>query len=125
MIKNISEILEHKLIDPQTEDFIKKMQESSNYKVVKVGADWCSPCMRLKPYFHKAEEENPNIDFHDVNIKGKGGPEDYTFLTDWLKVSGIPAVFLFDGENNLVKRIMNTGYFMEEVNSILNKDEEE
>ena len=125
VIMNINEILEHKQIDPHTEGLIKKMQESSKYKVVKVGADWCPPCVRLKPYFHKSEEENPNIDFHDVNIKGKGEPEEYTFLTGWLKVTGIPAVFVFDGENNLVKRIMKTGDFMEEVNSILNKDEEE
>lgn len=121
-MKNISEILDIKLIDPQTEGLINKMQESGKYKVVKVGADWCPPCVALKPYFNRSEKEYPDIDFHDVNIKGKGEPEEYKNLTAWLHVSGIPAVFLFDGDNNLVKKILFTGDFMTEVDPIVNPE---
>ena len=57
-------------IDDQI-SFLESIEKSKNFKIVKFGAEWCTPCVSLKPYFKKSKEENPEIDFYDLDIGTK------------------------------------------------------
>jgi len=59
--------------------------------IVKLGADWCSPCRAMKPIIKQlAEEQNGKAVFLDLNI------EEYRALAREFKVMLIPTVIFYD-----------------------------
>jgi thiol-disulfide isomerase/thioredoxin len=98
---------------------LDKLESSSNFKVVKFGAEWCSPCVRLKPYFQNSQEENPDIDFYDIDL-GDQQNQKNVLLAQNFQVKGIPFVVLLSPENKVVKKAEDTFHFMDEFKELIN-----
>lgn len=99
--------------------FIDKLENSNNFKIVKFGASWCSPCVQIKPYFIKSKEENPNIDFHDLDM-GTQDSQQNVVLAQKFQVKGIPFVVLLSPKNEVLKKANDTFHFMDEFKNLLN-----
>lgn len=74
-------------------------------KVIDFWAEWCGPCMRMKPIFEEIKFElsdhSDKIEMQEINVES-GSP-----LIDDYGVSSIPCfIFLKDGEE--IKRL--TGF---------------
>ena len=65
---------------------------------VKFGADWCLPCRRYDPVLAELVESK-GYEIHDVDVDEL----DSDTVSDW-KISGIPATFFFDNNDNLIAR---------------------
>lgn len=107
---NITEYKEDAL---SLSSLIEGLESSTNYKIIKVGAEWCPPCVRLKPYFKESKEKNPDIDFYDIDLGDKENPKN-RILSSLLGVKGIPYVVLLSTGNNIIARANDTFSFMEE-----------
>jgi thioredoxin-like negative regulator of GroEL len=85
-------------IEVTPENFAKEVTNSSDeYFVLKVYADWCSPCQKMK----KVTEELSNLaEFKNKNIKFKKLNCNHAALTHLLGVKYLPTLILYgpDGE---------------------------
>lgn len=61
-------------------------------KVLKFGADWCSPCKILDPVLVELRDEMPNVEFQFVDVEKE--PE----VAEKFGVMGIPRVFIFKND---------------------------
>lgn len=102
--------------------FIKSLEDSNKFKIVKFGAPWCSPCVQLKPYFSKSKEENPDIQFYDLDL-GDQTNQKNVLLASKFQVKGIPFIVLLSPENEILKKANDTFHFMDEFKSFLEKTE--
>ncbi len=73
--------------------FKPAVQDSQGVKILKFGADWCGPCKAMKPVLEGAAEDNPDIDFFDIDVDVE------TFLAREHDVMSIPVIVGYrDGE---------------------------
>ena len=121
-LKNRLSILT-KDIDDQV-SFIESLESSKKFKIVKFGAAWCSPCVQLKPYYTKSKEENPEIEFHDLDL-GDQQNQKNVLLASHFQVKGIPFVVLLSPENEILKKASDTFHFMDEFKDLLPTTESE
>jgi thioredoxin len=62
---------------------------TEGYVLICAGADWCSPCKAIAPFFNSLKEVYPNVKFLKCNI------DDYQEIARKHKVESIPAFILF------------------------------
>lgn len=79
------------------EQFTKLQTEMGNrILLVKFGADWCGPCKRIAPFFHKLIELcSPNILLADINVDNN--MDLYLALKKNKMVQGVPAFLVYYG----------------------------
>ena len=71
-------------------------------RIVKLGADWCSPCRIMKPTIIKLQEkyvDNSNIQIEDINIE-----EDTELATEY-GVRSIPTTLIFQNDVLVDKKV--------------------
>ncbi len=72
---------------------------SKGYTLIDFGADWCSPCKAIAPFFNSLKEKYPDVKFLKCNI------DENQEMARKYKVESIPCFILFkDGleEDRLV-----------------------
>ena len=84
---------------------IKNIQEFSkciknnDFVLVNVGAEWCGPCKRLKPYLRQIENEYKDVQFIRIDI------DEAEDLAQNLQIGNLPTTFLVK-DNKKSKYIM-------------------
>ena len=79
------------------DQFTKLQTEMGNrLLLIKFGADWCGPCKRIAPFFHKLIElSSPNILLADINVDNN--MDLYVALKKNKMVQGVPAFLVYYG----------------------------
>lgn len=98
-------------------------KDKSKYRVVKFEADWCAPCIRMRPHFKSAAVKKA-LSLYAKNTVGTPATNpyygDHKFVIDadrdrdWVikyKVVALPTILILDSQNRVVKR--GTGYMSE------------
>ena len=62
---------------------------SKGYSIVDAGAEWCSPCKSIAPFFESLKDKYPNLKFLKCDID-----ENREFAIKY-NISSIPAFILF------------------------------
>lgn len=79
-------------------DQLQKLQKElcDRVLIIKFGAEWCGPCKRIAPLYHKFIKSNPpNIVFADINVDDN--IDLYMSLKRNKMINGVPVFFAFHG----------------------------
>ena len=71
-------------------------------KVIKFEADWCGPCLQMRPLFKEVAEqykENPNVEIETHNV------DTAAELTIKYDITSIPAI-VFERDGSIVSRMV-------------------
>ena len=58
----------------------------------------------MKPVFEEYKANNPEIDFYDLDLGGKGTEPRYRIISAEFQIYGIPALYILDSENRIIQR---------------------
>ena len=105
-------------ISNEEKSLIEDLKNSENFKIIKIGAEWCPPCVRLKPYFTKSKEENKNIDFYDIDLGSRDNSRNEN-IARYFKVYGIPYVVLLSKDNEILRKAQDNFHFMDEFKDLI------
>ena len=73
-------------------------------KLMHFTAEWCQPCKMMKPIIDGVVADNPEIDYHMIDIdQNQGTALDFEIMS-------VPTFILFDDEDNITARV--TGAMM-------------
>lgn len=89
------------MIDINSENFKKEVEEAEGLVLIDFFADWCGPCKLMAPIIHELEEEYREVKFCKVDVDKE--PE----LARLFKIKSIPTVALVK-DNTFVD--MSVGY---------------
>lgn len=91
------------------EAFIKKFPNA----VIDFYADWCGPCKRIAPIYHKLAEEHPNIGFGKVNV------DEVEDLSAKFEIQAMPTFVFFKGGKKIDSMAgANDGKLKEKIGSL-------
>jgi thioredoxin 1 len=68
------------------EDSLEDILSNNNNVIIDFFANWCKPCMKLKPYYYKIASEYPNIKFVEINVDFGGD------IADEYNISKFPSI---------------------------------
>lgn len=76
---------------------LMKILDQNKMIVIDFYADWCGPCMMMKPFFHEQARQNTNVAFIQVNT-------DYnTDLASQLQIRSLPTILFIKNKESLFK----------------------
>lgn len=82
------------------DDFCNEIKNNNNIFIVKLGAEWCGPCKAIQPlvdqYFKTLIEKKINCQQIDVDE----ALDIFAFLKRKRVITGIPAILLYNKNNN-------------------------
>lgn len=112
---NTNKVIEIKSL----EDFNKIISEQNRLFVIDFNADWCGPCQRIKPDFHKLAHNNPNVGFLSLNV------DKVSEVSEHLEIEALPT-FLFIINNRVVSKVIgsninNVANELEKLNKVIIK----
>lgn len=101
-IKTLVGFLKEKIKDIDDEKrMLENILSSSKFKLLKFGADWCGPCVAIKPVVKKfVEDLEGKIDFFDIDIGDKERKNEK--LASVFQVNGIPRFVVLNEKNETV-----------------------
>jgi thioredoxin 1 len=83
-------------------DDYNNINNPENIIIIKIGADWCTPCKSISPFYNllALNNKNPNIIYTEVDTTTA---EDN--LLDFLDVKSLPT-FIFYKNNKILNKII-------------------
>ena len=73
------------------------LENTTNPVVIKFTADWCGPCMMMKPFFHEMARKYPNIAFVQINTDYHGE------LATKLSATALPTILFIRSEYTIYR----------------------
>ena len=80
------------------QDLSKSLEENKNALIIKLGADWCSPCKTIEPLVKQQMESMPD-DVTCVIVDVDESFDLYALLKSKKVVTGIPAILAYEAGN--------------------------
>lgn len=68
------------------------ISEENKTVIIKVGADWCSPCKLINPLYHQFAEKNNNVNIIFTEINTSDADEE---LLDFIDVKSLPTFLIY------------------------------
>lgn len=87
--------MENKVYEITSEEDFFKYYKSNKIIVVDFNADWCYPCQKIKPDFHKLPQQYPNYVFLSVNADNC--PE----ISEEFVIQYLPTFLIFKDQEEL------------------------
>ena len=69
----------------------------NKYIIIDLYADWCGPCMMMKPFFHEMARKYPNIAFVQINTDYHGE------LSTKLSATALPTILFIRSEYTIYR----------------------
>jgi thioredoxin 2 len=74
-------------------------------RILKLGADWCTPCKNFSPIFEEVGKEfESDILFMEVDIESPTG----IVLCDRFSIKSLPTILFLSDTDELIKKFVGT-----------------
>jgi len=70
-------------------EYFQKVQSKDSAVFVYFNADWCVPCIKLKPVISELEKENPSVKFLKLNV------DENPQVALYLEINTLPLFFIY------------------------------
>lgn len=77
------------------ENYKAEVTENAGTVILDFYADWCGPCMMLKPFMEELSDELPDVSFCKINV------DDEPALAGAFGIVSIPTIIKFRGGKNV------------------------
>jgi thiol-disulfide isomerase/thioredoxin len=68
------------------------ISEKNQIVIIKVGADWCSPCKAISPLYNQFAEKNNNVNIIFTEINTSDADDE---LLDFINVKSLPTFLIY------------------------------